>query len=175
MSAPDSERDLVSNRNRAGRWAVTFPYGWDADELVARRQLLRWAVMASGALFAATGVLAGLGYARDRKRGDLTPIVAAADVPVGGVHYFNYPGQDDHAILLRLDETQFVAYSGKCTHLSCAVYWKAENHELRCPCHDGVFEPETGDPIAGPPQRPLPRIELREQDGVLYAEDEVVG
>lgn len=174
MNAAERERDLVSNRTRAGRWAATFPYGWDADELVARRQLLRWAVMASGALFAATGILAGLGYARDRRRGDLQPIVAAADVPVGGVHYFAYPGEDDHALLLRLDENRFVAYSGKCTHLSCAVYWRTEQRQLYCPCHEGYFEPETGDPIAGPPPRPLPRIELREDDGMLYAVAEVL-
>ncbi|HEU5433114.1 MAG TPA: hypothetical protein VFU81_15715, partial [Thermomicrobiales bacterium] len=51
----DEQEQLLSNRTRAERWSVPFPFGWDADELVARRNLLRWAVMASGALFAATG------------------------------------------------------------------------------------------------------------------------
>jgi Rieske Fe-S protein len=88
------------------------------------------------------------------------------------VHYFAYPGPEDHAILLRLDERRYVAYSGKCTHLSCAVYWNAERDRLLCPCHQGVFHPETGDVLAGPPPRPLPRIALREENGMLYAVEE---
>jgi Rieske Fe-S protein len=175
VSATERQDELLSNRTRAGRWRVTFPYGWEADDLVARRQLLRWAVMASGALFAATGVLAGLGYAKERRRGAEVPIVEAAAVPVGGVHYFSYPGEDELAILLRLEESRYVAYSGKCTHLSCAVYWKEKERQLYCPCHEGYFQPETGDAIAGPPQRPLPRIELREEGGMLYAVGEVPG
>jgi Rieske Fe-S protein len=163
----------ASARSRDDRWRVEFPFGWDADDLVSRRQLLRWSVWASGALFASTGVLAALGYVRARGRGGRRAIVEAASVPVGGVHYFNYPGPDDHAILLRLDDTRFVAYSGKCTHLSCAVYWSAPRHRLLCPCHDGVFHPETGDVLAGPPPRPLPRITITNEDGMLYALEEL--
>lgn len=168
-----SERDeLLSNRTSDGRWGVDFPYEWDADELVSRRQLLRWSVAASGALFASTALLAALAFARARGRRGLRAIVEASAVPIGGVHYFTYPGPDDHAILLRRDASRFVAFSGKCTHLSCAVYWNAEMGKLRCPCHDGLFDPETGGVLAGPPQRPLPRIALRENEGVLYAVEE---
>jgi len=166
---PDQDGRPLSNRTRAGRWQVEFPYGWDADELVSRRHLLRWAVWASGALFAATGALAGLSYVRERSRGSKQAIVAAAAVPPGGVHYFNYPTSDDQALLLRLAGGQLVAYSGKCTHLACAVYWDAKDGKLRCPCHNGQFAPETGDPIAGPPSRPLPRITLQEEGGIVYA------
>ncbi len=161
--------ELLSNRTRAERWRVEFPFGWDADELVSRRQLLRWSVLASGALFASTGALALLGYARERGRGGRRAIIAAPAVAIGGAHYFNYPGPDDHAILLRLAEHRFVAYSGKCTHLSCAVYWSAERERLLCPCHQGVFHPETGGVLAGPPPRPLPRIALEAENGMLYA------
>jgi nitrite reductase/ring-hydroxylating ferredoxin subunit len=162
----------LSNRTRDGRWGVDFPFEWDADELVSRRQLLQWSVWASGALFAGTGVLAALGYARARSRGGLRAIAESGAVPMGGVLYFNYPGPDDHAILMHLRDGRFVAYSGKCTHLSCAVYWNAEMGKLRCPCHEGLFDPETGGVLAGPPQRPLPRIALRENDGMLYAVEE---
>lgn len=159
----------LSNRDRQERWRVEFPFGWDADELVSRRQLLRWSVWASGALFTSTGLLAALGYARGRRRGGTRAIVEASAVPVGEAHYFAYPRADDHAILLRLDERRFVAYSGKCTHLSCAVYWNAQRRRLLCPCHEGVFHPETGGVLAGPPPRPLPRIALEERGGMLYA------
>jgi Rieske Fe-S protein len=162
----------LSNRTRDERWGVDFPVEWDADELVSRRQLLRWSVGASGALFASTGVLAILAYARHAGRGGLRAIVAASAVPVGGVHYFRYPGPDDHAILMQPSPGRFVAYTGKCTHLSCAVYWNAEMGKLRCPCHEGLFDPETGGVLAGPPPRPLPRIALREENGLLYAVEE---
>jgi len=171
-STNDKQRPL-SNPTSADRWQVDFPYEWDADDLVSRRQILRWAVWASVALFAATAGLAGLTLARDRSRGSEQRIIPAEEVRTGGVHYFHYPGEDDHAILLRLTDERFVAYSGKCTHLSCAVYWSAERDELICPCHEGIFAPETGDVIAGPPPRPLPRIVIEERDGVIYAIEEV--
>ena len=163
----------LSNRARQQRWNVEFPYGWDADDLVSRRQLLRFAVMVSGALFAGTALLAGLGLSRGRRKVEEQAIIAAADVPPGGVHYFNYPDEGDFAILLHLNEGQFVAYNGICTHLACAVYWNEEHQELVCPCHKGIFEPATGEPIAGPPNRPLPQIVLREENGTLYAVEEI--
>jgi Rieske Fe-S protein len=163
----------LSNRTRAGRWSVEFPFEWDADELVSRRQLLRWAVWASGALFAATSVLAGLGLTRDHRRSTRQQVAQVDDVPVGGVHYFNYPGKDDFAVLLRPADDRFVAYSGVCTHLSCAVYWNPERGILHCPCHEGIFSPETGGVLAGPPPRPLPKILLEVQNGVVYAVEEV--
>lgn len=173
MSEGEREEPL-SNRTSAARWGVDFPFEWDADELVSRRQLLGWSVGASGALFASTALLAALAFARARVRGSLRAIVESSAVPIGGVHYFTYPGPEDHAILLRLDARRFVAFSGKCTHLSCAVYWNAEMGKLRCPCHEGLFDPETGGVLAGPPQRPLPRIALREQEGMLYAVQETL-
>jgi len=32
----------------SGRWRAEFPYHWDADDFVSRRELLRLAVMTSG-------------------------------------------------------------------------------------------------------------------------------
>jgi Rieske Fe-S protein len=156
-------------------WSAEFPYSWDTDDLVSRRQLLRLAVLASGALFTATAVLAGLGFVRARTIGTRQMIVNAADVPLGGVHYFDYPNSGEEALLLHLADGQFVAYSGTCTHLSCAVYWESDGGRLRCPCHDGEFSPQTGYPIAGPPNRPLPKIMLEQQNGVLYAVKEIIG
>jgi Rieske Fe-S protein len=162
----------LSNRTHANRWDVPFPFEWDADELVGRREILRWAVMASGALFAATGALAVIGYARDQRRGGVQAIARITDVPVGGVLYFTYPKSDDHAILLQPEPGNFVAFSGRCTHLSCAVYWNPDRGKLLCPCHNGSFDPRTGAVLAGPPSRPLPVIRLREEGGVLYAIEE---
>lgn len=168
----------LSNRTKADRWKVEFPFEWDADDLVNRRQMLRWSVGVAGALFAMTGLLAGLGFARGNRRVGEMKIVSAGDVAVGGVHYFDYPDPDnkwDFGVLLRLDEERYVAYSGICTHLSCEVYWAEDEHELICPCHNGRFDPDTGEVIAGPPSRPLPKIAVENRDGTIVAVEQEFG
>jgi Rieske Fe-S protein len=157
----------------ARRRFADFPYHWDADDLVSRRDLLRFAVLTSGALFAGTAVLAVLGLSRTLRRGQPTPIARVADLREGEAHYFAFPDADDQAMVIRLPGEQFVAYSQKCTHLSCAVYFQPEENRLFCPCHDGVFDVRTGEPVAGPPQRALPRIILRREGDMLIAVEEV--
>jgi Rieske Fe-S protein len=159
----------LTNDEQIKRWHAEFPYHWDADDLVSRRHLLSLAVYTSGALFLSTAVLAALGSLRRPKTYPSQPVARAADVPEGRALYFAYPEPDDQAVLLHLPGGQYVAYSQKCTHLSCSVYFQAERDRLYCPCHEGVFNPLTGDAVAGPPQRRLPQIRLRRDGDVLYA------
>lgn len=170
----ETERDEATQAFEASftpatRWRTEFPYHWDADELVSRRGLLRFAVYTSGALFASTALLAFLGLVQRRRQTAPQPIARVNEVPEGQSVYFRYPDSDDEAMLLHLPGGQFVAYSQKCTHLSCSVYYQGERDRLYCPCHEGVFNPLTGDPTAGPPQRRLPRIQLRREGDLLYA------
>lgn len=148
-----------------------FPYDWDHDAAMSRRELLRLVLVTSGALFAGTLALAFFGRRDDRRRGGPMPISGAMDLPPGEALYFKYPGNGDQAVLLNLPGQGFVAYSQKCTHLSCSVYY-GDQGDLICPCHDGKFDSRTGEPIAGPPQRALPRIQLQERDGQLFAIEE---
>lgn len=154
---------------RPKRWRAAFPYHWDADELVSRRQLLQLAVFTSGALFASTAALAVLGAIRGLRRTEVQPITRVDAVPEGQAYYFEYPEPGEQAMLLHLPGGRFVAYSQRCTHLSCAVYYQPERARLFCPCHEGVYTPETGDPVAGPPRRRLEQIQLREQGGEIFA------
>ncbi|HEV8191208.1 MAG TPA: Rieske (2Fe-2S) protein [Ktedonobacterales bacterium] len=158
---------------RIPRWQAEFPYHWDTDDLVGRRELLRFAVMTSGTLFAATAGIAVLGQVLPMRRTERVLAAHISEIGPEGVHYFTYPTPDDQAVLLRLPSGSFAAYSARCTHLSCAVYFDRHRHQLICPCHDGVFEPQTGTPIAGPPQRPLPMIVLQRDGDALYAVEEV--
>lgn len=153
-------------------WREEFPYHREADQLVSRRELLRIAVLSSGALFSGTVILAILGALDDRRRGEPKRIASLADIPDEGPLYFNYPGDDDQAVLLNVPGRGLVAYSQKCTHLSCAVYYEEEENRLLCPCHDGVFEVASGEPVAGPPQRRLPRIVLERRGSALWAIEE---
>ncbi|MDQ2715091.1 MAG: ubiquinol-cytochrome c reductase iron-sulfur subunit [Chloroflexota bacterium] len=162
----------VQKRRRMTRWQTEFPYHWDADDFVSRRELLNFTVMASGALFAATTGIVALSYLRPTTQVRQQALIDVSQLAPGEVHYFQYPTADDQAILLHLPEGRFAAYSGKCTHLSCAVYYDKGSEKLLCPCHEGAFDPRTGGPISGPPQRPLPSIKIRQDGSMLYAVEE---
>jgi Rieske Fe-S protein len=88
---------------------------------------------------------------------------------VGGSLVFDYPGVHDSCILVRLSDTEFVAFGQKCTHLSCAVIPKPEEGVFHCPCHEGLFDLRTGRQLAGPPPRPLPKVTLAVRDGEIFA------
>jgi Rieske Fe-S protein len=82
---------------------------------------------------------------------------------------FAYPSEHDPCLLIRTRDDRLLAYSQKCTHLSCAVVPKVDEGILFCPCHDGVFELATGRNVAGPPPRPLPVIELEVVGDDIFA------
>ena len=78
-------------------------------------------------------------------------VALEGDLAVGAAKVFQYPGPSDNCLLVRVDETHYVAYSQKCTHLSCAVIYAAEKRMLACPCHNGYFSAKDGRVLQGPP------------------------
>ena len=65
-----------------------------------------------------------------------------------------------------------LAYSKICTHAGCPVgLYRAESHELLCPCHQSTFDVLTGaEPTFGPADRPLPQLPIDvDDDGFLIA------
>ena len=109
-------------------------------------------------------------YLRTR-RGQL-PLQKIADVneiAIGGAVSFAYPDAHDSCLLLRTGESTFIAFSQKCTHLSCAVVPQMDKGRFQCPCHEGSFDLTTGEPVAGPPRRPLPKITIQVRNGAVYA------
>lgn len=52
--------------------------------------------------------------------------------------------------------------------LVCAVVYDKSEGGLFCPCHHGLFNLQ-GQPTAGPPNRPLPRITVEQRGDYLYA------
>lgn len=151
-------------------WKRDFPYEAAAEEEVTRREFTRYLVLGAGTMAAANVGLAAWTQLRAINTGEPRAIVALDDVAVGGTHLFRYPGDSDPAVLLRVDTSQVVAFSQKCTHLGCVVYFQPEENRWHCPCHDGNFEPHTGAVISGPPTRPLGRIEVQvRDDGQIWA------
>ena len=65
-----------------------------------------------------------------------------------------------------------VAYSKICTHAGCPVgLYRAEAHELLCPCHQSTFDVLRGaEPTFGPADRPLPQLPMGlDDEGYLIA------
>jgi len=61
---------------------------------------------------------------------------------------------------------QIKIFSSTCSHLACNVIWQEETREFVCPCHSGRFDAQ-GQPIAGPPSRPLSILEHKVEEGSL--------
>jgi Rieske Fe-S protein len=97
-------------------------------------------------------------------------VVAVDDIPVAGTYLFRYPtDQTTRRSSSVPTADEILGYSQRCTHLACVVYYEHDEDKLICPCHHGVFDATDGRNVAGPPQRPLNRIELEIRDGVVWA------
>jgi Rieske Fe-S protein len=151
-------------------WNEEFSVHVSEDRYVLRRQFMKFLTLVSfGMLTGNAWIWLRSLWGRPEKQFPELTIGAASDIPVGGVRLFHYPGPRDPCILVRSAQDKFVAYSQKCTHLSCAVYYSAANRRLECPCHEGYFSIDDGRVLQGPPPRPLPRIAIAERSGTLVA------
>ena len=142
-------------------WRQDFPIDWPQDQFVERRNFMKFLVLTSLAMTVGQVWVASRDWLRRRNGGLPVRRIASFDeIPIGGVVTFAYPTEHDPCVLVRLTDADFVAFSQKCTHLSCAVIPKPDRNVIYCPCHEGLFDLKSGRPIAGPPPRPLPRIQL---------------
>jgi cytochrome b6-f complex iron-sulfur subunit len=118
---------------------------------VSRRSLLR------GGLSAAAGLAAGLvggAVLRDLAGPNRDPIwddgggliaaggrweqvAAVADLPPGTVARFSTVAFDGFVVN---DGGEVRAVSSVCTHMGCTLRYRAEWHDLRCPCHGASFD-----------------------------------
>jgi Rieske Fe-S protein len=152
------------------RWRRDFPVDVAEDEYVSRRDLVKFIVLTSAAL--AAGQFWIVAQSRLSSSGPEFPrqLVARGDeLAIGGAKTFTYPEGSTPRLLVRTGEESFVAYDQQCTHLLCPVVPAVEQGRLHCPCHNGWFDLHTGQPLAGPPQRALPRILLDVRADGVYA------
>lgn len=176
MAPPNPERETISlppdgrPLDEQPAWRQDFPIDWPQDRYVERRDFVKFLTLTSFAFVVGQLWIAGQSWLRQR-----TPppgarrIASRHDLAVGGSLVFEYPAEHDTCVLIRLADAEFVAFSQKCTHLSCAVIPRPDQGVLHCPCHEGVFDLRTGGVIAGPPPRPLPRITLAIDGDDIYA------
>ncbi|MGD9703951.1 MAG: ubiquinol-cytochrome c reductase iron-sulfur subunit [Acidimicrobiia bacterium] len=150
-------------------WKRDFPYEAAAEEEVTRREFTRYLVLGAGAMAAGNVGIAAWTQLRSINTGEARQIVALDEIEPGGTFLFRYPTDDDPAVLLRLADEGLVAFSQKCTHLGCVVYFEEQEDRWHCPCHEGNFDARTGAVLSGPPTRPLGRIEVEVRDGQVWA------
>lgn len=171
MREPDDVTVAPDGRPMAAQpeWRREFPIDWPADEYVSRRAMLKFMTLTSAAF---VGGHAWLAATAGRPEGAPLPRMAIGrvdELAPGGARIFHYPEGSPPRLLIRIDETRFVAYDQACTHLSCPVIPEPQDGKLHCPCHNGWFDLASGAPLAGPPRRPLPRVTLEIEGDVIYA------
>lgn len=93
------------------------------------------------------------------------PIASASEVEAGAATKFEDAGNP--AVLVHLENGDFVAYSAVCTHQGCEVAYN--DGQLACPCHGSIFDPADGAAVVnGPAQQPLPDIPVEVRDGEVF-------
>ncbi|MGE3497097.1 MAG: ubiquinol-cytochrome c reductase iron-sulfur subunit [Candidatus Binatia bacterium] len=155
---------------RQPAWRQDFPIDWPRDHYVERRDFVKFLVLTSLALTVGQFWIAVQSWwGRRRGAPGIQRIAALSELAVGGVLTFTYPGPQDDCVLVRTAQDALVAYSQKCTHLSCAVRPLVAEGVIHCPCHEGYFDLRSGRPLAGPPRRPLPLVRIDVRDNQIYA------
>lgn len=70
------------------------------------------------------------------------------------------------AWVVKLSDSEIVAYSPQCTHLGCAYHFEETKGEFICPCHTTNFSID-GKVLNGPAPRPLDRYPVKVQGSRL--------
>ena len=151
-------------------WAQEFSVYSAEDAYVQRRQFTKFLVLTIFGMVAGNGwILLKSITAEERREWPRATVGRVSEIAPGTVRFFTYPSETDPCILVRRTNGEFTAFSQKCTHLSCAVYYAAERDRLECPCHEGYFSAANGRVLQGPPPRPLPQVLLEQQGDELVA------
>ena len=68
---------------------------------------------------------------------------------------------------VKKDNGDVTAFSPQCTHLGCGYRWEAADRKFKCPCHGSMYD-VNGTVVDGPAPRPLDRLPVKIEKGVLY-------
>lgn len=160
----------MTRKSEEPHWKSDFSVDWSRTSYLSRREFTRYLALGSVTMAAGSTFMAlRAGMSRPHAAPPRRAIAAVDAVPPKSSLAFEYPGKGHYALLIRHEDGTFDAYSQKCTHLGCSVFYAEHGDKLECPCHEGFFDVRSGDVLAGPPQRPLPRIDLEVAGGTVYA------
>ncbi len=136
---------------------------------ITRRDFLKLA-QGAGALLGVTaiaGPVVAYFYPPKLEEMPSEPVLVCpeSELPVGGsrtIPFGRYPALVIHT------PGGLKAYSSVCTHFACLVKYNAEDDMIECPCHEGFFDPQTGEVVSGPPPEPLESLDTEILDGQIY-------
>jgi len=160
---------LFRNPSKDPLWKDEFSVFAGDERYVTRRQFTKFLTLASLGMFVGNLWILAKSYFAKKPVYPALVVAEVGEVPVRGVKLFTYPTPQDNCIMVRTGADEYVAYSQKCTHLSCAVYYSERHDRLECPCHQGFFSIRDGSVLQGPPPRALPQIVLEREGGKLIA------
>lgn len=156
-------------RDGESLWRDEFSVFQERERFVNRRQLVKFLTLTSLGMFVGNCWILVRSWLRKEEKYPRQSVARIGDIPIGGVKLFRYPNPKEQCVLVRTGENDYVAYSQKCTHLSCAVYYSRDDNQLICPCHNGRFSIRDGAVIQGPPTRALPHVVLERSGEELIA------
>jgi Rieske Fe-S protein len=72
------------------------------------------------------------------------------------------------ALLIRVNDSEWRAFSAVCTHLNCTVQYQDSTHQIWCACHNGFYD-LNGKVVSGPPPKALEQytVHVRADDLVI--------
>ncbi len=70
-----------------------------------------------------------------------------------------FPFGSKPAILVRLQDGSYRAFSAVCTHLQCTVQYRSDFKLIYCACHNGRYD-LNGNVVSGPPPSPLEKYNV---------------
>jgi Rieske Fe-S protein len=166
----------MATDNSENQWKDDFPITQLDATQVTRRDFAKFLCLVSGGLAIGSGYIAvKANFSPPEKIAGTHFVCKINELPVGGTRSFVINGSTIPYILIHLENGQFRAYEQKCTHLSCAVFYKAGSGKIECPCHNGLFDAYTGEQLQGPPPRPLPRLDVVIKGDDIFVKEFVPG
>jgi 3-phenylpropionate/trans-cinnamate dioxygenase ferredoxin subunit len=101
-------------------------------------------------------------------------VAALAEIPEGEIRAFDLP---TGRVAVAHVEARLFAFADGCTHAGCALSEGEFNDResiVECSCHGSVFDVETGEPLEGPAQDPVPVHQARLVDGWVEVAEQPV-
>lgn len=166
---------MTKEENDKKDWKQGFPIQKEQSQLISRRDFAKFLVFISGGLMVGSGIVAAEAILSPDKMSDEEYFVCKkSEIPIGGTRSFVIKGDSTPYLMIHLEDGTTHAYEQKCTHLSCAVFYAKGTGKIECPCHHGFFDAATGDVLAGPPPRALPKLVVLTKGDDLYVKQYTV-
>lgn len=160
-----------SDDSKMPNWKRDFPIRQEEATHISRREFAKFLGILSGSLALGNGavVVKSIAFPGNDPEGEYF-VCNESEVAVGQMKQFvlEHAVREIPYILIHLDKGEWRSFEQKCTHLSCAVRYRADIDQIECPCHHGYFDSRTGAPLQGPPPRALPELAVRVRDGKVY-------